>query len=285
MTTVAAALAAARRKLPANEARLLLGSTLNRSSAWVLANDDATLAEDQLLQYAAWVARRAGGEPIAYLLGRREFYGREFIVSPAVLIPRPDTELLVELALEQCASRRTTRILDLGTGSGCLAVTLALEIPGAEVVAVDVSPEALDIAQRNAEALGAEIGLRQGSWFAGMAGGEFDLIVANPPYIAAGDPHLAAGDLRHEPPGALISGPDGLDAIREIAANAAAHLAPGGTVLIEHGYDQASAVADLLRASGHSDIEHHRDLAGIERVTSARQVIRASGYTGAQPHD
>lgn len=285
MTTVAAVLAAALRKLPPNEARLLLASAMNRSAAWLMAHDDALLTEDELGRFAAWVARRAGGEPVAYLLGRREFYGRDFSVSPAVLIPRPETELLVELALDGYAAGQALRILDLGTGSGCLAVTLALELMGAEVVAVDVSAEALNIARRNAEALGAALRLHQGSWFSGLQGETFDLIVTNPPYVAAGDSHLGIGDLRHEPPGALVSGPDGLDAIREIAANAAAHLVPGGTVLIEHGYDQAPAVAALLRASGLSDIEHHRDLAGIERVTSARRVIPASGYTGARPHD
>ncbi|MDP2826220.1 MAG: peptide chain release factor N(5)-glutamine methyltransferase [Sulfuritalea sp.] len=274
MTTVAAALAAARTKLPASEARLLLGHVLERPAAWLIVHDDQVLDEDELLAFASLVARRAGGEPVAYLIGHREFFGREFSVSPSVLIPRPETELLVEIALAGVGAgdtaTSTARILDLGTGSGCIAITLALEIPQAQVTAVDASGAALHIARNNAERLGAQLRLLQSDWFAALAGERFDLIVANPPYIAATDPHLAAGDLRHEPPAALSSGADGLDAIRRILAAAPAHLAPGGRLWLEHGYDQGDAVRELLAAAGLADIEQRRDLAGIMRVSGGR---------------
>ncbi|NJD34242.1 MAG: peptide chain release factor N(5)-glutamine methyltransferase [Betaproteobacteria bacterium] len=275
MNTVAAALAAAREKLPANEARLLLGHVIDRPEAWLMTHDDAVLDEDALLRFASLAARRKGGEPVAYLIGFREFYGREFFVSPAVLIPRPETELLVDVVLEKGVGAGGTatipaRILDLGTGSGCIAITLALEIPSALVSAVDASEAALRVARNNAERMGAELRLLQSNWFSALAGERFDLIVANPPYIAAAAPHLAVGDLRHEPRAALASGADGLDAIRRIVAAAPPHLAAGGHLWLEHGYDQASAVRELLAESGLRDIEQHRDLAGIVRVSGAR---------------
>lgn len=270
MTTVADVLTAARTRLPASEARLLLGQVLERSATWLITHDDQVLDEDELLAFASLVARRAGGEPVAYLIGFREFFGREFAVSPAVLIPRPETELLVESALAGVGTGATARILDLGTGSGCIAITLALAIPQARVTAVDTSQEALHIARRNAERLGVRLNLLQSDWFAALAGECFDLIVANPPYIAAGDPHLAAGDLRHEPPAALASGADGLAAIRRIVAAAPAYLAPGGRLWLEHGYDQGDAVRELMAVAGLADIEQCRDLAGIMRVCGGR---------------
>jgi release factor glutamine methyltransferase len=270
MTTVAAALAAARAKLPASEARLLLGQVLSQSTVWLLAHDDDVLEEDALQAFASLVARRAGGEPAAYLLGYREFFGRKFAVSPAVLIPRPETELLVEVALTRVAAGNAARVLDLGTGSGCIAVSLALECPQAEVSAVDSSEAALTVARRNAELLGGHIDFRHSDWFESLAGERFDVIVANPPYIAAADPHLAEGDLRCEPLAALCSGADGLDALRRIIAAAPAHLTSGGTIWLEHGYDQAAAVRELLAAAGLTDIGQHRDLAGIVRVSGAR---------------
>ncbi len=272
MTTVAGALAAARVRLPASEARLLLGHVLAKPLSWLIAREDEVLDEDALLNFASLAARRAGGEPVAYLVGRREFFGRDFTVSPAVLIPRPETELLVELAIAALGVGSTAKILDLGTGSGCIAITLALEIPMAQVSAVDSSLEALAVAQQNAQRHGARLNLLQSDWFAALAAERFDLIVANPPYIAAADPHLAAGDLRHEPPAALASGNDGLDAIRRIVADAPAFLEHGGRILLEHGYDQASAVRDLLPAAGLAGIEQHHDLAGILRVSGARRA-------------
>lgn len=270
MTTVAAALAAARAKLPASEARLLLGHVLERSAAWLVAHDDEALDEDALLAFASLVVRRAGGEPVAYLLGYREFFGRRFAVGPAVLIPRPETELLVELALARVGAGSTATILDLGTGSGCIAITLALELPRARVTAVDSSSAALEVAAENALALGASLRLVQGDWFAGLAGERFDLIVSNPPYVAAADPHLAGGDLRHEPLQALASGSDGLDAIRLITSRARRHLLPSGSLLIEHGYDQADEVRRLMDRAGFSDITAHPDLAGVLRVTAGK---------------
>ena len=275
MTTVMTTLAAAREKLPASEARLLLGHVLARPAAWLIAHDDEVIGEDALLRFASLVARRKGGEPVAYLVGYREFYGREFGVSPEVLIPRPETELLVDIVLGKGVGAGATvksaaRTLDLGTGSGCIAITLALEIPSAQVSAVDASDDALRVARKNAERLGASLRLLQSDWFESLSGESFDLIVANPPYIAEGDPHLAAGDLRHEPRQALASGVDGLDAIRRIVTAAPRHLRPGGQLWLEHGYDQANAVHELLAAAGLRDIEQHRDVAGIVRVSSGR---------------
>lgn len=273
MSTVAAALAAARARLPASEARLLLGHVMARPAAWLIVHDDHVLEEDQLLAFASLVARRAGGEPVAYLVGFREFFGREFAVSSGVLIPRPETELLVDIALRRKVGAGTTataRILDLGTGSGCLAITLALEIPQAQVTALDASAVALAVARDNAQRLGARLRLLQSDWYSALAGERFDLIVANPPYIADADPHLAAGDLRYEPRAALASGSDGLEAIRLIVADAAQYLVPGGQLWLEHGYDQAVAVRKLFAAAGFIGIEQVPDLAGILRVTGGR---------------
>jgi len=273
MTTVAAALEAARAKLPASEARLLLGHVLGRPAAWLIAHDDEVLSEADLLGFASLAARRASGEPAAYLVGYREFFGREFVVSPAVLIPRPETEMLIDIALRKVGAGGTAAsvsILDLGTGSGCIAITLALEIPSARVSAVDASAAALLVARKNAEQLGASLRLLQSDWFDGLADEKFDLIVGNPPYVAAEDPHFAAGDLRHEPHMALASGADGLDAIRHIIAAAPLHLAAGGQIWLEHGYDQAAAVHELLAAAGLCDIEQHRDVAGIVRISGGR---------------
>jgi len=268
--SIAAALAAARQRIPPAEARLLLGHLLQRSAAWLAAHGDAPLAPAEAEQYSALVARRAAGEPVAYLVGMREFYGRAFVVAPEVLIPRPETELLVDLALAKLGATGTAAILDLGTGSGCIGVTLALELPQARVTAVDVAPAALTVARANATRLGARVDFLQSDWFAALAGSSFDLIVANPPYIAAGDPHLSQGDLRFEPVGALTDHADGLAAIRRIVADAPAHLRPGGGLCFEHGYDQAEAARALLAAAGFDEIEQHRDLAGIVRVSGGR---------------
>lgn len=274
VTTIAAAFAAARAHIPPAEARLLLGHVLGCSSAWLEAHREAALAPQQLAAYAGLVERRAAGEPVAYLLGRREFYGRDFAVTPAVLIPRPETELLVDVALAKVGVGRTAisaaRILDLGTGSGCIAITLALELPGARVTAVDVSPQALEVARVNAQLLGATVDLLASDWFAGLPEDRFDFIVANPPYVAAGDPHLLAGDLRFEPLDALTDQSDGLAALRHIVAAAPRWLKPGGSLFFENGFDQAAAVFDLLVAAGFTGIEQHRDLAGIVRVSGGR---------------
>jgi release factor glutamine methyltransferase len=274
VTSVADALASARRALPAGEARLLLQQVLGWSAARLAAYPEHRLAAPEADAYAQLVARRSAGEPVAYLLGQREFFGRDFQVSPAVLIPRPETELLVEIACGKCAAMVAPRILDLGTGSGCLAVTLALEMPAAAVIAVDVSPAALAVARVNGRRLGAQVEFLESDWLAAVAG-RFHLIVSNPPYVAEGDPHLVQGDLRHEPAMALACGPDGLAAIRRIVAEAPEHLVPGGWLFLEHGYDQAPAVAALLADAGLGAIEQHRDLAGIVRVSGGRLTAPA----------
>ncbi|GAB2180402.1 peptide chain release factor N(5)-glutamine methyltransferase [Denitratisoma sp. agr-D3] len=267
MGSIHAALQTARQVIPLSEARLLLGTLLEKNLAWLEAHRDDELQDALAERFAHWVARREAGEPVAYLLGCREFYGRDFAVSPAVLIPRHETELLVELALAKLPASGNPALLDLGTGSGCIAITLALEMPHVAVTAVDASSEALAVASQNAKALGATVDFLLGSWFAPVAGRRFDVIVSNPPYIKADDPHLAQGDVRFEPPSALASGADGLDDIRVIITAAPAHLTPGGWLLFEHGYDQAEAMVAVLQQGGFSGIEQHRDLAGIVRVT------------------
>lgn len=258
------AIAGARKLIPASEARLLLMHAGSVSATEIAAHPERDLPSGKVPEFMSLLARRAAGEPIAYLVGRREFYGRDFKVTPAVLIPRPETELLVEVALKKVSRGDTPRILDLGAGSGCVAITLALEL-GCEVVAVDVSADALAVARENAERLGARVKFIESDWF-GSVEGQFDLIVGNPPYVAEGDPHLSEGDLRFEPMGALASG-DGLDAIRRILADAPRHLVAGGWFFLEHGYDQAEAMRTLLEEVGFAELEQHQDLAGIIRIS------------------
>lgn len=272
MNTLGTALDQARQRIAAAEARSLLCHLLGCSAAWIEAHRDAALSAQQSEAFMSLVARRAAGEPIAYLSGRREFYGREFEVSPAVLIPRPETELLVEWLCRACHGGQAPRVLDLGTGSGCIAVSAALELPHALVTACDVSPVALEAARHNASRLQAKVHFVASDWFAALRGERFDFIVSNPPYIAEGDAHVAQGDLRFEPRGALVSGSDGLDAIRRIIAEASGYLAPGGCLMFEHGYDQAEAVRRLLSTGGYFDIEQHRDLAGILRLSGGRHT-------------
>jgi release factor glutamine methyltransferase len=268
MTTIAALLAEARQHISPAEARLLLSHVLDRPVAWLEAHRDDAVAV--VAEYSALVRRRIAGEPIAYLTGVREFYGRDFAVTPNVLIPRPETELLVDIAREKLGAGGTARILDLGTGSGCLAVTLALELPLARVTAVDVSPAALEVARGNSQRLRARVEFTESDWFAALPPQLFDMIVANPPYVAAGDPHLDEGDLRFEPVGALTDHADGLSAIRRIVTAAPQWLATRGWLFFEHGYDQAAAARQLLDAAGFSEIEQQCDLAGIVRATGGR---------------
>jgi len=263
--TLGEAIAGARKLIPASEARLLLMQVATVSATEIAAHPERDLPSAKLPEFMSLVARRVAGEPIAYLVGRREFYGRDFKVTPAVLIPRPETELLIDTALAKVSRGGTPRILDLGAGSGCVAITLALEL-GCKVTAVDVSADALAVARENAERLGARVSFIESDWF-GAVEGQFDLIVGNPPYVAEGDRHLSEGDLRFEPMGALASGADGLSAVRRILAEATAHLAPGGWLFIEHGYDQAEAVRVLLEKAGFGAIEQHADLAGIVRIS------------------
>ncbi len=247
------------------EARLLLAAATGFSQSAVLAFPERRLPGESETAFFSFVARRALGEPIAYILGRKEFYGLELAVDPAVLIPRPETELLVELALET----RFSAVLDLGTGCGAIALALKRHRPAARVAAVDVSAAALEVARRNALRLGAQLELHQGRWFEPLAGERFDLVVSNPPYVAAGDPHLA--DLGFEPACALVAGPDGLDALRVIARDAPRHLVPGGWLLVEHGIGQEHAVRGLLQQAGLEALRSWPDLSGIARVAGGRR--------------
>lgn len=264
--TAAALLASS--DLPGAEARALLAAVLGVLRERLVAHPELAVDAPAADRFAALAARRRAGEPLAYLLGRREFYGREFEVGPAVLVPRPETELLVDLALDALRGRAAPRVLDLGTGSGCIAITLALERPDAQVTGVDRATAALAIAQANAVALGARLSLFESDWF-GAVQDEFELIVANPPYVAEDDPHLDA--LAYEPRHALVAGRDGLDSLRIIVREAPAHLAPGGRLLVEHGHDQGAAVRRLLAQAGFDAVRTVRDAAGIERVGSGRR--------------
>ncbi|MBS0312407.1 MAG: peptide chain release factor N(5)-glutamine methyltransferase [Proteobacteria bacterium] len=249
------------------EARILAAFAWDVAPAWLIAHDTDLPAQEQITQFRTLLARRLAGEPIAYLTGMREFYGRSFRVSPDVLIPRPDTELLVERALTHMPGDQAVEVLDLGTGSGCVAITLALERPLARVTAVDRSDAALAAAKNNSSILNAPVEFLTSDWFSALAGRRFDLIVGNPPYIAAADPHLARGDVRFEPLSALAAGPDGLDDLRRLIAAAPGHLKPGGALLVEHGYDQANAVLALLQAAGFPHPQSWPDLSGIYRVS------------------
>jgi len=249
--------------LEAREARRLLAAATGFSEASVLAHPERELPAEAEAKFREFAERRARGEPIAYLLGEKEFYGLTLAVNPAVLIPRPETELLVELAL----ARGPASVLDLGTGSGAIALAIKRHLPAARVVAVERSAAALAVARRNALKLGLQVDFRHGLWFEPVAGERFDLVVSNPPYVAMGDAHLSQGDLRFEPQAALVAGPEGLDAIREIVRGAPSHLNPGGWLLVEHGLGQDAAVRTLLAQAGLEGIATWPDLAGIARVS------------------
>lgn len=271
--TLAQALArAATLGLARLDAQLLLLHALGRDPgerAWLLAHDTDALDPQAGAAYEALCARRAAGEPLAYLVGEKEFFGLMLQVDRRVLVPRPDTETLVEWALEVLQDRPTPSLVDLGTGSGAIALALASRRPDARVQAVDRSEDALAVARANAQRLGLAVNFRAASWLEGSAIG-LDLIVSNPPYIADADPHLAA--LGHEPLSALAAGCDGLDDLRAIVAQAPAHLAAGGWLLLEHGWDQAGAVRGLLQAAGFAQVQSRRDLAGIERASGGQWI-------------
>ena len=250
------------------DAQLLLGHVLGRPRAWLIAHDDDPLDEAPAAVYRALCQRRASGEPLAYLVGEREFHGLPLQVGPAVLVPRPETELLVDWALELLAGRPSAEVVDLGTGSGAIALAVKHGHPASAMTATDLSQEALAVARGNAERLGLAVDFRLGPWWTPLAGRRFDLALSNPPYIAGADPHLAA--LKHEPALALTPGGDGLDAIRDIVADAPAHLRPGAWLLIEHGWDQPAAVAALLQAHGFQSVSTRQDLAGHGRCTGGQ---------------
>ena len=272
-TAVGTALAA----LPLDplENRILLCHATGLTRVQLITQAERALSGDEAVRLNQLVQRRLDGEPIAYIVGHREFFGLDFQVSAAVLIPRPDTELIVELSLERLPPQGRLpqgRLLDMGTGSGAIAVALAHTRPDALVTALDVSEEALAVARANAETNGARVRFLRSDWFAALAGESFDLIASNPPYIASGDAHLAQGDLRFEPSGALTDFADGLSTLRTIIEGAPAHLEQGRWLLLEHGYDQAASVRALLADAGYTEVQSWRDLAGIERVSGGRRA-------------
>jgi release factor glutamine methyltransferase len=271
MTRAADALAALRQRLVASptaalDAELLVATVLGTSRAALAADPDRALQPEELLALESLVRRRVAGEPVAYLTGRREFWSLELEVTPDVLVPRPETELLVEGALAAIASHARPAVLDLGTGSGAVAIAIASDRPQAAVTATDVSAAALAVAKRNAARLGLRnIRFFEGSWYGPLAGARFDVIASNPPYVAQGD--IALAELAFEPRLALVAGAQGLDALAAICAGAPGHLAPAGTLLLEHGAYQGAAVRALMGAAGLVGVATARDLAGHERVT------------------
>jgi len=252
--------------LPRQEAEILLRAVLGCGRAHLIAHAEDGVESSRAHVVQAWFARRRAGEPVAYITGRREFYGLSLHLTSDVLIPRPETEQLVELALERLSAVPSARVLELGTGSGAIAVALASVRPRWKITAVDVSEAALDVARRNALEHAVEIEFTRSDWFESVGASAFDLIVSNPPYVAAGDPHLEQGDARFEPRLALVGGADGLAGLREIAFGARRRLRSGGSLLLEHGYDQAERCAALLRELGYAEVAGRRDLAGLLRV-------------------
>jgi release factor glutamine methyltransferase len=255
---------------PRHEAEILLGAALGKTRAWIMAHPEERILDcDATDRYEAYVTRRSHGEPVAYILGEKEFWSLTLAVSPDVLVPRPETELVVELALQRLPGDSRARILDLGTGSGAIALAVAQERPFTRVIGSDISAPALAIASRNAARLQLpNVEFRQGGWFAPVAGERFDLVLANPPYIADDDSRVEAAVRRYEPHAALFAGVDGLEAVRVIAAAAGTHLVPGGRLILEHGDSQGRAVRDLLVDAGFAAVTTHRDLAGLERCTA-----------------
>lgn len=249
------------------EVRILLEWVLKADRAWLLAHQDEDLEADALQAYEGLLIRRLAGEPIAYIVGRREFYGRPFEVGPDVLIPRPETELLVDLAKARLPATGAAEVLDLGSGSGCIAITLALERPDCRVVGVDQSLASLDLARKNAAALGARVEWLQSDWYAALEGRKFDLIVSNPPYIEERDAHLETGDVRFEPRHALASGPHGLDDLAAIIGQARSHLMPGGWLVLEHGWNQGPRVMELMKLHGFQCVQTMKDHAGHDRAS------------------
>jgi release factor glutamine methyltransferase len=276
MHTVRSLLAEAPAGESRREAEILLGYVLDRDRAWLAAHDTDPLPRELAARFRALWSRRLAGEPVAYLTGRRGFWTLDLSVTADVLIPRPETELLVETALARIPADAAWDLADLGTGSGAIALALARERPACRVLATDRSAEALAVARANARRHDIRnVDFREGDWWAPLEGLRLDLIVSNPPYVPAADPHLSRGDVRFEPRGALASGPEGLDDLRSIIAGAPDHLHPGGALLLEHGYDQGGAVRALLRAAGFTDVRTWRDLNGHERVSGGCSV--ASG--------
>ncbi len=272
--TLGEALKRAEERIGATDARVLMCHAVARNAAYLIAHPEVQLRAGEHSTFDSLVERRAQGEPVAYLTGEREFYGRPYKVTPSVLIPRSETELLVDLALERIPPDAQSRIIDLGTGSGCVAISLASERSQAKILALDQSVAALAVARRNAVA--AQVGnvaFLQSDWFSALGREHFEVIVANPPYVASGDRHLSQGDVRFEPRSALDGGADGLDAIRHIVKTAKAYLVPGGWLLFEHGHDQGEQARLLLHSQGYEQIFTAHDLAGTDRVSAGRLTL------------
>lgn len=282
--TEALAAAQARLTLAANteaklEAQLLLQHVLQVNRAWLIAHENDTLSPDIQTEFEALLIRRLQGEPMAYILGEREFYGLVLQVTPATLIPRPDTETLVEAALDKIPQNMDVHVLDLGTGSGAIALAIAKHRTQANVVAVDASPAALEVAKHNADRLNiSNVQFVSSDWFSALEDQRFEIIVSNPPYIEADDPHLAQGDLRFEPPDALASGKDGLSDIRIIINQCLTHLKPQGWLMLEHGYNQAISVSELMSSAGLVDVATIKDLGGNDRVTIGKNPLIVSTH-------
>ncbi|HUA81976.1 MAG TPA: peptide chain release factor N(5)-glutamine methyltransferase [Dyella sp.] len=272
MLDIRSALIEATRRLDSRvDAEMLLEYALSKTRSWLIAHADDALSPEHMSAYALLIEQREAGEPIAYITGRRGFWSLDLEVTPDTLIPRPETELLVELALERVPVDKACHVLDLGTGSGAIALAIARERPKASIVATDANAGALEVAQRNARRHHiANVSFVQGDWFAPLDARRFDIIVSNPPYIESGDQHLEQGDLRFEPMRALASGPDGLDDIRRIIRDAGLHLSPDGWLLFEHGWNQGDAVRALLEAAGFAELSTMRDLEQRDRVTLGR---------------
>jgi len=254
---------------PRLDAEVLVMHVTGLTRTQLVTRASEPLAREQQERIEKLLTRRARGEPVAYVTGRREFWSMELLVTPDVLIPRPETELLVEQALARIPPHAPWTVADLGTGSGAIALAIAQERPHCQIIATDASPAALAVASANADRLGLRnIEFRPGEWLAPLASQLMDIIVSNPPYVAEQDPHVANGDLRFEPRSALVAGRDGLDAIRQIATESPAHLRPGGWLILEHGFDQAIAVAGNLEKCGYREIRCYRDLAGLDRTTA-----------------
>jgi len=257
--------------LPVTEARALLAHALGVGRAWIIAHGSDCVPRAQARAVEEILAKRRSGEPLAYLTGEREFRSLSLHVAPGVLIPRPETELVVEQSLALVAGCDAPKVLDLGTGSGAIAVAVAHARPDARVVASDLSTPALEIARRNALRHGVAVRFLHGDWFEALRGEQFDVIASNPPYVAQQDPHLRQGDLRYEPQAALIGGgPDGMDCIRRIGAGARTQLAAGGWLVLEHGYDQGPACVRLLVGLGYTNVSDMQDLCGVSRVCKGR---------------
>jgi len=270
---VAALLRAANARIDAVDAEWLLAHALEKPRGWLYAHADDSVDVGVRDRFEALVERRAAGEPVAYLTGKRGFWTLDLHVTTDTLIPRVETELLVELALARLPADQDCQVADLGTGSGAIALAIASERPRARIVAIDASAAALDVARRNAVDLGIRtVDFRQGDWCAALGDATFDLVASNPPYLAEDDAHRARGDLRHEPEAALVSGRDGLDAIRSIVANVTAHLRPGGWLLLEHGWEHGDAVRALLVDARFADVATQQDLEDRDRVTLGRLV-------------